>query len=190
MNTQQGSSAGLNTVNYVIFLNISDSAVSACEELPGSQIQSDRSSPPSRPGDGEKLLSIALNHPETEGSCRAALLLRAGCLQAFGFVGSFPSFQRARQGNVSLFGGALSCTSSLTEVWEIKCEFHCLAQRALGLRADKRHRRHQLVSSLYSCLFFLSPPSPLPWCSRYLSVRNISYVHNSSVSHSPLQICQ
>lgn len=40
MNTQEGSSAGLNTVNYVIFLNISDSAVSACEELPGSQIQS------------------------------------------------------------------------------------------------------------------------------------------------------
>lgn len=73
MNTQQGSSAGLNTVNYVIFLNISDSAVSACEELPGSQIQSDRSSPPLRPGDGEKLLSIALNHPETEGRVPAGL---------------------------------------------------------------------------------------------------------------------
>lgn len=72
MNTRQGSSTGLNTVNYVIFLNISDSAVSACEELPGSQIQSDRSSPPpALLRDGEDLLNIAPNNAGVEGGfCR------------------------------------------------------------------------------------------------------------------------
>lgn len=78
MNTQQGSSTGLNTVNYVIFLNISDSAVSACEELPGSQIQSDRSSPPALLRDGEKLLNSMLNHPAAEGRVRARLCLPCG----------------------------------------------------------------------------------------------------------------
>lgn len=80
MNTQQGSSTGLNTVNYVIFLNISDSAVSACEELPGSQIQSDRSSPSSFLRDGETLLNIAQNNPEVEGR------VLAGCAASPGWV--------------------------------------------------------------------------------------------------------
>lgn len=103
MNTQQGSSTGLNTVNYVIFLNISDSAVSACEELPGSQIQSDRSSPPSLRRDGENLLNITLNNPEVEGRVLARLCFSSSCcIQSCGFVG----FQRARQRNVGLPGGS------------------------------------------------------------------------------------
>lgn len=108
MNTQQGSSAGLNTVNYVIFLNISDSAVSACEELPGSQIQSDRSSPPPPPllRDGEKLLNSMLNHPAAEERVFAGLCLSCGGSRAIWWLwGSLPSFQWARQGDGSSCGG-------------------------------------------------------------------------------------
>lgn len=108
MNTQQGSSAGLNTVNYVIFLNISDSAVSACEELPGSQIQSDRSSPPlpALLRDGEKLLNSTLNHPAAEERVFAGLCLSCGGSRAIWWLwGSLPSFQWARQGDGSSCGG-------------------------------------------------------------------------------------
>lgn len=116
MNTQQGSSAGLNTVNYVIFLNISDSAVSACEELPGSQIQSDPP-PPSLLRDGENLLNMTLNNPEVEGRVLARLCCSSRVV-AYRLVVLWDSSGPDRA-MCNCLGGALSCISSLTEVGEV-----------------------------------------------------------------------
>lgn len=146
MNTQQGSSTGLNTVNYVIFLNISDSAVSACEELPGSQKQSDRSSPASIRRDGESLLKMRVTNPQAQGrSLRGSAAAPEGLRQFWGAPAG-------TQGNVYP-----QPHQSLRDQYT----FHSLAQQALVLRSDRRLSASRLCLRFSTC-FVLSVSSPSP----------------------------
>lgn len=184
MNTQQGSSTGLNTVNYVIFLNISDSAVFACEELPGSQIQSDRSSPPTftskKWGESFKYRTEK-SWSGGKGSHGLCCFSRVGAQALLGLKGA-----RGQAGHVWVLGGSTAvCEPPPSSVTQIQIsQFSSTGTRAEMLQKTEVSAACLTPLTLFCSVF--SSPSHLSSCSKYFYERNVSVYCNNSVFCFPV----